>query len=344
MPSIYLSYRKRHAPFVKRLYERLLPDFGGENILIGMSVDRGSRDFSQRVHDTVMGADLMLVVIGPDWVDAQGFVGPRYLDDPNDRVRSEIGTALASKKLVVPVLVGGAEPPTRQLLPSDIQNLVNLQAFTLSDYYWERDTSRLLEELKELLRRRTNHYSAVGLIPEGYGPMSSITDLRASSVAGARPAGVPSSATRPQRVEADTRDIFISYVEEDSVTARGLATALRALGYTTWTYEDDASPGVSYLIQADEAIESCSIFVLVASSQSIQAHQVLREVESAHEHAKMIIPVRIGISHQQFMSANRVLRMAIGTRVSLGVGDRGVEESARKIVSAIDLARRQEPP
>src|SRR5215813_8912284 len=87
-----------------------------------------------------------------------------------------------------------------------------------------------------------------------------------------------------------SRDIFISYVEEDGDTARALADALRAQGQSTWTYQQDGVPGISYLTQVNEAIEACRTFLLLASAGSVRAHQVIREVEQAHEREKPITP------------------------------------------------------
>jgi hypothetical protein len=47
---------------------------------------------------------VMVVVIGPDWLDARGEHG-RRLDDPTDWVRLEITQALAGGVTVIPVTV-----------------------------------------------------------------------------------------------------------------------------------------------------------------------------------------------------------------------------------------------
>jgi TIR domain len=116
---------------------------------------------------------------------------------------------------------------------------------------------------------------------------------------------------------ARNRDIFISYAEEDGPVATGIALALRELGFLTWTFEEDGIGGVSYLLQVNQAIEGCKTFVLLGSHTSTRSHQVIREVEQAHERQKLIIPVRLGITHQQFVGASPILRMAIGTSVSI---------------------------
>jgi TIR domain-containing protein len=133
----------------------------------------------------------------------------------------------------------------------------------------------------------------------------------------------------------EPRDVFISYSEQDGPTARALAAELRALHLTPWTYEEDGVVGTSYLTQINAAIESCRAFVLLASPNSVNAHQVIREVEQAHEREKVIIATRIGLSHQEFIESNPILRMACGTAVTLAAEDGKLAEVAKRIATAV---------
>jgi hypothetical protein len=146
-------------------------------------------------------------------------------------------------------------------------------------------------------------------------------------------AGRTFSPTRNESVGA-TID-FISYVEEDGEFARKIAHELRELGLHTWTFEEDGVPGVSYLTQVHRAIGACGIFVLVASQKSVRAHQVIREVEQAHEREKVIVPIRLGITHGEFASAHPILRMASGTAVTLNADSQEAAQIARRIQAAL---------
>jgi hypothetical protein len=141
----------------------------------------------------------------------------------------------------------------------------------------------------------------------------------------------------------DPRDAFISYIEEDGPTARALAQELRVQGQSTWTYEEDGVAGISYLTQVHHAIESCRAFVLIASTKSVHAHQVICEVEQAHEREKMIIAVRVGLTHQQFISENPILRMATGTAVTLFLGEGSVPSVATHIARGLSSLRQGGP-
>ena len=70
------------------------------------------------------------------------------------------------------------------------------------------------------------------------------------------------------------KDIFISYVEEDSGITTELAEGLEAAGYSTWYYERDGALGGDYLLETRNAIDECRAFVLVISHKSVTAMPV----------------------------------------------------------------------
>src|SRR4051812_29516618 len=129
------------------------------------------------------------------------------------------------------------------------------------------------------------------------------------------------------------RAVFIAYAESDSSVAVGLASELRILGHSTWTYEENGAAGFSYLEQGLDAIQDCEAFVLLASKTSIQSHQVSREAETAYEHKKLIIPVRVHISQEE-MHRSRIFRMATGTAVSIATDGTNLQAIASRITTS----------
>ena len=71
-------------------------------------------------------------------------------------------------------------------------------------------------------------------------------------------------------------NIFISYVEEDADIVREIAKYLEAASYSTWYYERDTVPGVSYLTQILQAIDQCQVVVLIVSLRSLTSEQVTK--------------------------------------------------------------------
>lgn len=111
-----------------------------------MDVDSlvGGTDWERRLRDAVSRASAVITVIGKDWAETPDAAGHRRLDDPDDVLRREIATALATDVDVIPVLVGGARMPSRDELPEDLKGLPGRQAVELRDDHWRSDAKRLV--------------------------------------------------------------------------------------------------------------------------------------------------------------------------------------------------------
>ena len=130
-------------------------------------------------------------------------------------------------------------------------------------------------------------------------------------------------------------DIFVSYVEEDSAVALEIVEGLEADGYSTWCYELNSVPGVSYLLQTSRAIEQARAVVVLISPHSLGSHQVTKEVVRAHETEKPFIPVLISISHVEFGNRQPEWREAIGSATTISVPQGGVGLILPRILSGL---------
>src|SRR5262249_21168504 len=97
----------------------------------------------------VAGCDVLLAVIGPNWLRAKNEAGQRRLDNPEDYVRLEIAAALARKIRVVPVLVDGARIPKADELPDDLKPLVRRTAIEVRNALFGRDADALADNIFE---------------------------------------------------------------------------------------------------------------------------------------------------------------------------------------------------
>src|SRR3954463_10334202 len=96
MPGIFLCYRREDSGgHAGRIYDRLTQHFGSRQpIFIDVdSVDPGV-DFVDAIQQTVASCDVLIAVIGRNWVTATDDEGRRRLEDPQDFVRLEIEAAL----------------------------------------------------------------------------------------------------------------------------------------------------------------------------------------------------------------------------------------------------------
>ena len=155
--GIFISYRRgdaRHA--AGRLADDLAAAFGADSIFRDIDgIDLGV-NFAQALERALSACKVMLVVIGPQWLDARDEQGRRRLDLPTDWVRLEIASALARDIPVVPVLLEGEALPAATDLPSDLAELAQRQKVDLSDDRWRGDVQSLIDRLSRLpgLRRQ----------------------------------------------------------------------------------------------------------------------------------------------------------------------------------------------
>ena len=131
---IFISYRRMDTRlYAHVIHAELLNFFKDDQIIFDIATLRFGQDFSERIIEAVQSSDVVLVLIGKEWLKTREDNSNRLrIDDPNDWVRTEIRIALQHNKLVIPILVDGASMPSQGELPQDIQRLANIQAFTLS--------------------------------------------------------------------------------------------------------------------------------------------------------------------------------------------------------------------
>ena len=147
--SVFVSYRRddsKHA--AGRLGERL-----HERFRLFMDIDsiRPGADFTAVVRNAVDQADVVLAVIGTGWLASASETGTRRIDDPEDWVALEVGTALQRGTPVIPILVDGARMPERADLPLSLSDLASRQAITLTHESFSADCTRLIQTIEGLV-------------------------------------------------------------------------------------------------------------------------------------------------------------------------------------------------
>lgn len=153
--SVFISYRRGDsAGHTGRLYDGLSAALGDAAVFMDIDAIDPGVDFAQRIRQALTICRVALVVIGPRWISAAAPDGARRLDDPEDYLRVEIAAALRRDDVVVvPVLVAGADMPTREQLPEPLQPLALRHAFELSDSRWVSDVGHLVDVVRRAVQR-----------------------------------------------------------------------------------------------------------------------------------------------------------------------------------------------
>jgi hypothetical protein len=132
--------------------------FGQDQIFIDIDTIHKGENFRTALNEALSQCCVMLVVIGPRWLEAQDDLGRRRLDNPNDYVRLEIETGLKRGIPLVPVLVDGAAVPPPQQLPDDLKGLSDMQAAIITHDNFSSDIDGLQRALTGIVPKRRRPY------------------------------------------------------------------------------------------------------------------------------------------------------------------------------------------
>jgi pterin-4a-carbinolamine dehydratase len=112
------------------------------------------RDTSERlgvawpdeIRDRCGSADVVLVVIGPRWLEAKDQYARRRIDQTDDWVRQEI--ELARGGTVIPIAFGGGSVPPAEALPEAISYLASRRGISVRDEFAKMDLQPVLAEIE----------------------------------------------------------------------------------------------------------------------------------------------------------------------------------------------------
>lgn len=86
------------------------------------------------------------------------------------------------------------------------------------------------------------------------------------------------------------KEIFISYSTIDAVAAETVRDVLETNGLSCWMAPRDIPGGSNYTKEIPIAIRNCTVFLLILSQNAQNSHWVLKELDSAVNAGKVILP------------------------------------------------------
>jgi hypothetical protein len=152
--GIYISYRRdESAVYAGRIADSFIEQFGEDRVFRDIDTIQPGLDFAEAIEHAVGSSEVLIAVIGKNWLTATDEAGQKRLENPDDYVRTEIATALQLDIRVVPLLVQGASMPGTDELPEDLAPLTRRNAFELHDSSWGDDIRRLTSVLERVMER-----------------------------------------------------------------------------------------------------------------------------------------------------------------------------------------------
>ena len=150
MARVFVSYRRADGAYgVGWLAERLrsLDTITGVETAFHDAGLRAGDDFHEALDAEIAASDLVIAVIGPEWLGERAG-GAARITDPDDWVMREIASAFEQGTVVLPVLIGGAEHPLASQMHPAISELARLHALPFAD---GRDLDAIVEHVESHL-------------------------------------------------------------------------------------------------------------------------------------------------------------------------------------------------
>jgi hypothetical protein len=147
--KVFISYRRDDsAGHAGRVHDRLEREFGRDLLFMDVDAVPLGVNFVKALSDEVAKCDVLLAVIGPNWLNARDEDGNRRLDNPHDFVRIEIGAALQRNIPVIPILLDGTKVPKANQLPKELEELSLRNGLDIRHASFHNDVDRLIRGLK----------------------------------------------------------------------------------------------------------------------------------------------------------------------------------------------------
>ncbi len=142
--NVFVSYRRNDSVVHARLLAgELARRWGDEAVFMDIEDIAYGGDFVRAIDEHLAGCDAVVAVIGPRWTATL-----RERAGGDDYVRHELAQAYALGKRVVPVLVGGAVPPSADVLPPGLAALATANMLVLDERHLLAHVNALLEALQ----------------------------------------------------------------------------------------------------------------------------------------------------------------------------------------------------
>src|SRR5215470_7655683 len=148
--KIFISYRRQDsAENALAISSHLVGMFGRRNVFLDVDLASGVK-FPVVLENYLSECKVLLVLIGPRWLESRDEHGKLRLHNPDDWVRLEIARALERGIAVIPVRIGGAELPPKAALPDNIKGLLDHQAAIVSTQTFRNDIAGLARDIRNI--------------------------------------------------------------------------------------------------------------------------------------------------------------------------------------------------
>ena len=156
MANIFINYRRADSITVAFiLYNKLREK--KHTVFIDKEAIPIGFDFAEYIKKKIKAYDVMLTLIGNQWLTIADNKNRIRIRNEDDHVRLELAEALQCKTIkIIPVLIDKVQMPDAKSLTADLKELTKLNAIDFFSYEYEKSADRVLSEIERTLSLLTS--------------------------------------------------------------------------------------------------------------------------------------------------------------------------------------------
>jgi YVTN family beta-propeller protein len=156
-PRIFISYRRDDSQgFARSIHDRLAQHFGPDAVFRDINDIEPGLPWEEAIDEALASCDVFVLLIGRHWLDATDDEGNRRIDNPEDRHRREIETAINRRIRIFVALMEDAHMPRKKQLPPvppgeeprGVQLVPALHALRIADFAFDYGVEELINNIE----------------------------------------------------------------------------------------------------------------------------------------------------------------------------------------------------
>lgn len=149
--NIFINYRRDDTGGMAiAIYQNLITQFPPETLFKDFNTIKPGYDFVESINLALAQCNVLLVLIGKNWLTLKDEEGNVRLMKDDDYVRMEIARCLQKNIPVIPVLLDRVKMPAEADLPEDLKGLRRRQSLNIDSDGFEQDMQRLVAAIREI--------------------------------------------------------------------------------------------------------------------------------------------------------------------------------------------------
>ncbi len=158
MLRIFIAYRRDDSQgFARSIHDRLALHFGQDAVFRDINDIEPGRPWEEAIDQALGSCEVFVLLIGRGWLEATDEEGNRRIDDPQDRHRREIETAIKRRIRMFVALMEDAHMPRRKELPQmsvgheseGLQMVPALHALRIADHAFDYGIEELITNIEK---------------------------------------------------------------------------------------------------------------------------------------------------------------------------------------------------